>query len=180
MGNLLQNRDEAVIRVAAHIGELINFWGFNPHCGRAWALLYLNPDPLTADQVAGALKISAGLTSQALTELRRWGVVERIRKQGGPGYLYSAETNIWRCITRVLNEREMGWLDRTVEELERALEVVKGSQRDAIRTHQVSRLSMLLTLTKGMRGLLKTFLAAGRIDAASIRKLLRLSAGGVS
>ncbi len=172
------NRDEALERIADHIGELIHFWGFSPHCGRIWTLLFLNPDPMTADQISQRLGISAGLTSQALNELKRWGVVHRIRRSGGPGFLWEEETNVWRCITHVLEEREMGLLDQTEVELQNAITAIKKSNKDSLRSHMVSRLELLLYLTKGVKGFLKAMLMAKRIDGSRLQKLLQTPIGG--
>lgn len=172
------SRDEAIIKVADHVGELINFWGFSPHCGRIWTLLFLNPDPMTATQISDRLRISTGLTSQAINELLRWDVIHRIRKVGGPGYLYKEETNIWKCITRVLNEREMGWLVRTDDVLSEAISAIKSSDRDSFRNMLVTKLQMLQTLTKGMKGFLKAISAAQNIEGGKLRKLLQISALG--
>src|SRR5512147_2865907 len=71
--------DDVESRLAAALGELIKFWGFGPHAGRVWAVLYLSPRPLSAPELAAGLHMSAGLLSQTLTLLERWGVVTRFR-----------------------------------------------------------------------------------------------------
>src|SRR5262245_35976917 len=68
--------------VSDAVGRLIEFWGFKRNMGRVWAVLYLSPDPLSADDLRHALKISSGAVSMTLSELQRWGVVRKVWVQG--------------------------------------------------------------------------------------------------
>jgi DNA-binding transcriptional regulator GbsR (MarR family) len=64
------------------IGRLIEFWGFKRNMGRVWAVLYLSPEPLSAEDLRHALQLSSGAVSMTLSELSRWGVVRRVWIQG--------------------------------------------------------------------------------------------------
>ena len=33
------------------VGKLIEFWGFKRNMGRIWSVLYLSPDPLSAEEI---------------------------------------------------------------------------------------------------------------------------------
>jgi hypothetical protein len=52
------------------------------------------------------LQMSAGAVSMALTELQRWGVVRRVWRPGERKEFYEAETNFWKMISKVVQERE--------------------------------------------------------------------------
>ena len=73
------------------IGRLMEFWGFKRNMGRVWAVLYLSPDPLSADDLRAALQLSSGAVSMTLSELGRWGVVRRVWIQGQRRDFYAAE-----------------------------------------------------------------------------------------
>src|SRR5262249_20190757 len=55
------------------VGRLIEFWGFKRNMGRVWAVLYLSPEPLTAQDLRELLRLSSGAVSMILSELSRWG-----------------------------------------------------------------------------------------------------------
>jgi len=72
------------------IGRLIEFWGFKRNMGRIWSVLYLSPDPLSAEDLRHALQLSSGAVSMTLSELSRWGVVRRVWLQGERKDFYTA------------------------------------------------------------------------------------------
>ena len=45
--------------------------------GRVWAVLYLSPEPLTAQDLRELLRLSSGAVSMILSDLSRWGVVRK-------------------------------------------------------------------------------------------------------
>jgi HTH-type transcriptional regulator, glycine betaine synthesis regulator len=65
----------AELAVADAVGELMELWGFRRQLGRIWAVLFLSERPLAAPDLCDRLRISTGLLSMSLAELRRWGVV---------------------------------------------------------------------------------------------------------
>ena len=87
-------------------GRIAEFWGFTRTMGRAFGLLYLSPDPLPQSEIQKRLGISAGSASMTLSALGRWGVVHRVWVRGQRREHYQAETDFWKMISGVLNERE--------------------------------------------------------------------------
>ena len=88
------------------IGRLIEFWGFKRNLGRIWAVLYLSPEALSAEDLRHSLKLSSGAVSMSLGELLRWGIVRRVWVQGERRDFYVAEVQLWKMISRVFSERE--------------------------------------------------------------------------
>ena len=103
------------------IGRLIEFWGFKRNMGRVWTVLYLSPDPLSADDLCHSLKLSTGAVSMTLSELARWGVVRKVWIQGERKDFYTAEVQLWRMISRVFNEREKSEVIAAIDSFEEAL-----------------------------------------------------------
>jgi DNA-binding transcriptional regulator GbsR (MarR family) len=87
-------------------GRIAEFWGFTRTMGRAFGLLYLAPEPLTQVEIQRQLEISAGSASMTLAALIRWGVVHKVWVRGQRREHYRAETDFWKMISGVLNERE--------------------------------------------------------------------------
>jgi DNA-binding transcriptional regulator GbsR (MarR family) len=87
-------------------GRIAEFWGFTRTMGRAFGLLYLSGEPLAQSEIQKRLQISAGSASMTLAALGRWGVVHRVWVRGQRREHYQAETDFWKMISGVLNERE--------------------------------------------------------------------------
>ena len=105
-------------------GRIAEFWGFTRTMGRTFGLLYLSPEPLSQTEIQERLDISAGSASMTLAALGRWGVVHRVWVRGRRREHYQAETDFWKMISGVLNERER-------REIAAAIAVVEKAQAGA-------------------------------------------------
>src|SRR5262245_4123374 len=101
-------------------GRIAEFWGFTRTMGRTFGLLYLSREPLPQSEIQKRLGISAGSASMTLSALGRWGVVHRVWVRGQRREHYRAETDFWKMISGVLNERERREIGAAVEIVERA------------------------------------------------------------
>src|SRR5579862_3887667 len=117
------------IAVSDVIGRLIEFWGFKRNMGRVWTVLYLSPEPLSAEELRIALQLSSGAVSMTLSELARWGVVRKVWIQGERKDFYAAEVQLWRMISRVFNEREKSEVIAAIDAFEEALEKLDRVRR---------------------------------------------------
>ncbi|HEX3695035.1 MAG TPA: ArsR family transcriptional regulator [Polyangia bacterium] len=101
-------------------GRIAEFWGFTRTMGRTFGLLYLSHEPLPQGEIQKRLGISAGSASMTLSALGRWGVVHRVWVRGQRREHYQAETDFWKMISGVLNERERREIGAAVEAVQRA------------------------------------------------------------
>lgn len=154
------------------VGRLIEFWGFKRNMGRVWTVLYLSPDPLSAEDLRHALGLSSGAVSMTLSELARWGVVRKVWIQGERKDFYTAEVQLWRMISRVFNEREKSEVIAAIESFEDALRELDRLRRTAPDAStraraelQHERISQLLELAKLGRRLLDALLSTAKVDA---------------
>lgn len=164
------------------VGRLIEFWGFKRNMGRIWAVLYLSPEPLSAEELREALHLSSGAVSMTLSELARWGVVRKVWVQGERKDFFAAEVQLWRMISRVFSEREKIEIVSAIEAFEEALAGLASQRASAdpqIRARaelQHQRIGQLLDLARLGKRLIETFLATAKIDAEPlVRFLLRQS-----
>jgi DNA-binding transcriptional regulator GbsR (MarR family) len=162
------------------VGRLIEFWGFKRNMGRIWSVLYLSPEPLSAEDLRQALSLSSGAVSMTLNELARWGVVRKVWVQGERKDFYAAEVQLWRMISRVFSEREKTEIVMAIESFEEALaDVSKLRQSTDPKTRaraelQFERIKQLLELARLGKRLIETLLATAKIDAEPlVRFLLR-------
>ena len=125
-------------------GTSIEFWGFKRNQGRVWALLYLRDHPMTAAELLEAeLALSKGAVSMLVRDLERWGVVERVRLPGQAAWRYRAETDLMRMVTRVVEEREAGFVARVRADLSEARRLAQGGGAPR---EQLQRLEKILAL----------------------------------
>jgi DNA-binding transcriptional regulator GbsR (MarR family) len=112
-------------------GRIAEFWGFTRTMGRTFGLLYLSREPLPQTEIQKRLGISAGSASMTLAALGRWGVVHRIWVRGQRREHYQAETDFWKMISGVLNERERREIGAAVDSVARAVAIARAAQAGA-------------------------------------------------
>jgi DNA-binding transcriptional regulator GbsR (MarR family) len=122
--NLSEARDLAIDAC----GRIAEFWGFTRTMGRAFGLLYLSRDPLPQAEIQSRLGISVGSASMTLAALGRWGVVHKVWVRGQRREHYQAETDFWKMIAGVLNERERREISAAVEVVGRAEAAARAAQ----------------------------------------------------
>ena len=161
------------------IGRLIEFWGFKRNMGRVWTVLYLSPDPLSAEDLRHGLELSSGAVSMTLSELSRWGVVRRVWIQGERKDFYTAEVQLWRMISRVFNEREKSEVIAAVDAFEDALQklesIARTSADPATRARaelQHARITQLLELARLGRRLIDGLVSTAKVDAEPLVRFL--------
>ena len=164
-------------RVSDVIGRLIEFWGFKRNMGRVWAVLYLSPEPMSAEDLRHALTLSSGAVSMTLSELSRWGVVRKVWVQGERKDFYAAEIHFWKMISRVFNEREKAEIATAIEAFGEALKALDRIEATDERTRerialQRERIGNLLELARLGQQLLDALLATAKLDAAPLVRFL--------
>jgi len=156
--------------VSDAIGRLMEFWGFKRHMGRVWAILYLSDQPLTAADLRDRLALSSGAVSMTVSELSRWGVVRKVFLQGERRDYFEAEANLWKMISRVLRERELGEIGEAIEAFEDALANLKrehdGSEHAPRAAVQRARIEQLLELARLGRSMVNTVINSAMMDAS--------------
>ena len=122
----------SVLTVADAIGALMEGWGFKRNMGRIWALLYLQPRPLSAPDIGEALQLSAGAVSMLLAELTTWGAVRKTWLTGERREHFEAETDIWKLVSRVFRERELRWIEDALTAFTAAAERLQPTSQTSI------------------------------------------------
>ena len=167
----------ADLAVADAVGALMELWGFRRQLGRIWAVLYLSDRPLAAPELCDRLRISTGLLSMSLAELRRWGVVRSVEIPGDRKEHFEPETNVWKLVARVLREREQRAVESALSAFERALAEVRAAASDvdpavkAAARFKLKRLERLADLSRAALTVLKLLVDSARVDAGPLKSL---------
>ena len=168
---------QSEILLADLLGRLIEFWGFKRNMGRVWAILYLSPAPLTAQELRELLDLSAGAVSMTLAELGRWSVVKKLWVPGERKDYFAAEVHVWKMVSRVFAEREGAEIGNAIETMQQALaslEVPLRSKDASERSRaelQRARIGALLEVARMARRLLDMLLATARVDVEPLSKI---------
>ena len=169
---------DAEASVSDVVGRLMEFWGFKRNMGRLWAVLYLSPEPLSAEDLRQSLSLSSGAVSMTLSELSRWGVVRKVWVQGERKDFYAAEVQLWRMISRVFSERERAEIVAAIEAFQEALaqvEKMRHSPDAKVRAKaelQRERIGHLLELARLGGRLLDALLSTAKLDAEPLVRFL--------
>jgi DNA-binding transcriptional regulator GbsR (MarR family) len=107
-------------KIILHWGEMGSSWGINRTVAQIYALLYLSPDPLTADDVSSSLAIARS-TVRGLHELQSWGVVKVLHVLGDRRDHFTTMKDIWEIFRIILDERKRREIDPTLEVLQESV-----------------------------------------------------------
>jgi DNA-binding transcriptional regulator GbsR (MarR family) len=108
-------------------------------------------------------------------------VVRRIRRAGDRREYFEAETDVWKMISRVLRERELTQIERTLEVFERVREKLRTLPLpgERLRLDDIAeRLGKLVDLARVGRGLLVALVQQGRVDLGPLMRFARPRRGG--
>lgn len=86
-------------------------WGINRTMAQIHALLLVNTEPITQDDIMNELKISRGNVNMNIRDLIGWGLVERVIVSGERREYFIADKNIWKVATQIIKERKKRELD---------------------------------------------------------------------
>ncbi len=167
----------AELAVADAVGALMELWGFRRQLGRIWAVLFLSDRPLAAPELRERLRISTGLLSMSLAELRGWAAVRSVEIPGDRKEHFEAETNVWKLVARVLREREKRAVEAALRTFERALAEVRDSIADvdpevkAAARFQAKRLELLADLSRAALNVLRILVDFARADVGPLKAL---------
>lgn len=110
-------------------GAFGTHWGINRTMAQIHALLLVNADPLTQDDIMEELNVSRGNVNMNIRELINWGLVDRVILPGERKEYFAAEKDIWKVVRQIVKERKKRELEPMLQLLDK-LENVEGDRRD--------------------------------------------------
>jgi DNA-binding transcriptional regulator GbsR (MarR family) len=137
-------------RLVLHWGEMAGRWGVSRSVAQIHALLFLSPDPLTADAIAESLAIARSNVSQSLKELQAWDIVSVTHVLGDRRDYFQARKDIWEVLTMIMDGRKKREIDPTLQMLR---ECVAEAKRDHETPEQVKeRIGSMLEFLEEVSG----------------------------
>ena len=114
----------------SHFGEMGSRWGINRTVGQIYALLFLSPHPLNADQIAETLQFSRSNVSMGLKELQAWRLVQLRHQPGDRREYFEAPQDVWEIFRLLAEERRRREIEPTQSMLRSALLEEVGSPEE--------------------------------------------------
>ena len=124
-----------------HWGEMSSRWGINRTVAQIHALLYLSPEPLNAEQIAGALSVARSNVSTSLRELQAWGIVRVVHLLGDRRDHFETMEDAWQMFQVILEQRKRREIDPTVATLTELVAEAGTERRGELSTPQDGRVA---------------------------------------
>ncbi len=97
-----------------HWGEMGARWGVNRTVSQVHALLYLSPNPMTADEITEALSVARSNVSNSLKELQSWGLIQTTNVLGDRRDYFSGKGDTWEMLMTIMEERKRREIEPTL------------------------------------------------------------------
>ncbi len=104
-----------------HFGEMGSRWGINRTVGQIYALLYVSPEPLNAEQIVERLGVSRSNVSMGLRELQAWNLVLPKHIPDDRRDHFTTPDDVWQILRTLAEERKKREVDPTLSVLRELL-----------------------------------------------------------
>ncbi|WP_027996024.1 GbsR/MarR family transcriptional regulator [Simplicispira psychrophila] len=170
----------------AHFGEMGSRWGINRTVGQIYALIFLSPRALNADDIAEALAFSRSNVSMGLKELQAWRLVKLLHHPGDRREYFEAPADVWEIFRLLAEERRRREIEPTLSMLRGALLEQPGSEEEQYAQQRIREMhdliDRLMTWFDDVQGLspqtAKQLMAMGATVTKALGLKDRLTGGG--
>ena len=138
-----------VQRFVLHFGEMGSRWGINRTVGQIYALLFVSPRPLNAEEITEALGFSRSNVSMGLKELQGWNLVRLRHLPGDRRDHFTAPEDVWSIFQTLAEERRKREINPTLSMLRDAMLETPGDADDVHAQARMRQMHDLIELTTG-------------------------------
>ncbi|MCP4539669.1 MAG: MarR family transcriptional regulator [Chloroflexi bacterium] len=123
-------------------------WGINRTVAQIYALLYLAPEPLTAEEISTTLSVARSTVSTGLRELQGWGIVKSVHALGDRRDHFETMSDVWELFRAIVNEHKRRAIDPTLGVLRESVADIQGSDEpDHVKDNLQEMLNFFETIT---------------------------------
>ena len=151
-----------------HFGEMGSRWGISRTVGQIYALLFLSPQPLNADDIAEQLGFSRSNVSMGLKELSAWQLVRLQHLPNDRREYFSAPEDVWVIFRTLAEQRRQREVDPTLSMLRSALLEAPRNEQERHAQQRMRAMHDLIDL------LTHWFDEIQKLDPATLMKLMKL------
>ena len=152
----------------SHFGEMGSRWGINRTVGQIYALIYVSPRPVNADEIAEALEFSRSNVSMGLKELQAWRLVNLRHLPGERREYFDAPTDAWEIFRTLAEERRRREIEPTLSMLRNALLEQPTTEEDRIAQERMKSMHDLIELMTDW------FEDVRRMDQKTLAQLMKM------
>lgn len=153
-----------------HFGEMGSRWGINRTVGQIYALLFISPHPLKADDMAELLGFSRSNVSMGLKELESWQLVRLQHVPGDRREYFSAPEDVWAIFRTLAEQRRKREVDPTLTMLRTALLEAPRDETEIYAQKRMREMHDLIEL------LTDWFSDVQKMEQATLVKLMKMGA----
>jgi DNA-binding transcriptional regulator GbsR (MarR family) len=157
-------------RFVLHFGEMGSRWGINRTVGQIYALLYVSPRALNADDIGEALAFSRSNVSMGLKELQSWNLVRLQHLPNDRREYFQAPEDVWAIFRTLAEQRRKREIDPTLSMLRIAV-MDQSAEGDDI--HAQARMRQMHDLVELMTGWLAE---VQKMDTTTLARLMKMGA----
>ena len=153
-----------------HFGEMGSRWGINRTVGQIYALIFVAPNPVHADEIAEKLEFSRSNVSMGLKELQSWRLVKLRHFPGDRREYFDAPSDAWAIFQTLAAERRRREIEPTLSMLRNALLEPAASDADRIAQDRMKGMHDLIELMTSW------FDDVQRLDQKTLTQLMKMGA----
>ena len=166
----MQTLSPLVRSFVGHCGEMGSRWGINRTVGQIYALIFVSPAPVNADEIAERLEFSRSNVSMGLKELQSWRLVSLRHLPGDRREYFEAPSDAWEIFRTLAEERRRREIEPTLSMLRNALIEPARSDEDRIAQERMRSMHDLIEL------MTTWFDDIQRIDERTLVQLMKMGA----
>jgi DNA-binding transcriptional regulator GbsR (MarR family) len=155
-----------------HWGEMGARWGVNRTVAQVHALLYLSPEPLTAEDIADTLSVARSNVSTSLKELQNWDLVQTDSRIGDRRDYFRTSADVWTLFLSVVDQRVEREILPTLAMLRRCAVEAKAE-----RPSQPLIATRIAAMQSFLEEIHDWYLQIRKLPPASLRSLLSIGSG---
>jgi DNA-binding transcriptional regulator GbsR (MarR family) len=130
----------------SHFGEMGSRWGINRTVGQIYALIFVSPQALNADDIAERLEFSRSNVSMGLKELQAWRLVNLRHLPGDRREYFDAPGDAWEIFRTLAEERRRREIEPTLSMLRSALLETTSTTEDRYAQERMRGMHELIEL----------------------------------
>jgi DNA-binding transcriptional regulator GbsR (MarR family) len=153
-----------------HFGEMGSRWGINRTVGQMYALIFVAPAPVHADEIAEKLEFSRSNVSMGLKELQAWRLVKLRHFPGDRREYFEAPSDAWEIFQTLAAERRRREIEPTLSMLRNALLEHPTTEADRVAQERMRGMHDLIEL------MTTWFDDVQRLDQQTLSQLMKMGA----
>jgi len=131
-----------------HWGKMGARWGINRTVAQIYALLYIAPEPLNAEEISETLSVARSTISTGLRELQSWGIIKVVQVLGDRRDHFETMNDVGEMFRIIVEERKRRELDPILGTLRESVAELEASDEDE--SYARERLSEMLDFFETM------------------------------